>query len=574
MRTTLTSLLAACILSTAAYADPDKHTDFSAMAVPDPGDSSVELAAMVRDASGLLRKKGESAFRDFQVAGSRWNRGERYVFVLEPNGNMVVHPELAGRNQMELTDINGKRIVRGLIDAATSNPAKTEGWYHYQWPVPGGLLPRWKSSFVQKVKAPSGKTYIVGSGIYNDRMEKEFVEDMVKDAVAAIEKNRDAAFAGFHDPRGPYMAKDAYVFVIDRKGIDLVNPGFRNLEGRNIMELKDSHGKYLTKEMLSVVQAGGSGWVDYMWPKPGESVPTRKSTYVSKAKVGDDWLLVGCGAYLADAPRSAVKVGKMSAPALSSLVRDAAVIFEQKGEEAFPEFRRKGTRWFNDSIYFFAWTMEGTRIFHAAEPETEGLDVKDLRDVNGRPIGQMMLGAGSSPSGEGWVHYMYPEPGNIFPEWKSSFVKRVTFPSGKTHIIGCGIYQMQMDRDFIRDVVDRASELVASRGTQAFDQLRDRNGAYRFMDTYVFVDDTTGVEWVNPAQPSLEGKNLIDLRDAKGKYVARECIDLAMKDGKGWVDYHWYRPGSNDIVQKHSYVRKVVHAGKTYIVGAGLYDPY
>jgi hypothetical protein len=71
---------------------------------------------------------------------------------------------------------------------------------------------------VKKVVAPSGKTYIVGSGVYNDRMERAFVEDLVKDAVAALENNKDAAFARFHDLKGPFMAKDAYIFVIDQQG--------------------------------------------------------------------------------------------------------------------------------------------------------------------------------------------------------------------------------------------------------------------------------------------------------------------------------------------------------------------
>ena len=34
-----------------------------------------------------------------------------------------------------------------------------------------------------------------------------------------------------------------------------------------------------------VADTSGSGWVDYMWPKPGESVSTQKSTYVSRARL-------------------------------------------------------------------------------------------------------------------------------------------------------------------------------------------------------------------------------------------------------------------------------------------------
>lgn len=107
-----------------------------------------ELVALVNDAAESVRSKGEAAFSDFRVSGSRWRREETYVFVLDPEGNMLVHPdpELEGRNVLALKDINGKPIIRGLIDAATAVPDKPEGWHHYQWPVPGGLLPRWKST--------------------------------------------------------------------------------------------------------------------------------------------------------------------------------------------------------------------------------------------------------------------------------------------------------------------------------------------------------------------------------------------------------------------------------------------
>lgn len=544
----------------------------SALFLPD--DTTHQLIALVKDAAEMVRLKGEVAFTDFRISGSRWRKGEAYIFVLDPSGNMIVHPDpaLEGKNTIDLKDINGRPIIRGLIAAATTYPDKPEGWYHYQWPVPGGLLPRWKSSYVRLVKAPSGKSYIVGTGIYDDRMAREFVVDVVKDAVGAIEQNGKSAFPLFHDPTGPFFVKDAYVFVVDETGIDLVNPGFPNLEGRNIMDLKDTHGKSLVKDMFKVVQTKGSGWVDYMWPKPGESISTQKSTYVSKAKLGSSWVMVGCGVYLADAPQSVSKNPAMRAPELMKLVRDAAVVFENHGEVAYPDFRKQGSRWFKNDTYFFVWTMEGTRVFHAANPEIEGQDVKGLIDVLGRPFGRMFLEAANTPAGEGWVHYMYPEPGDIFPTWKSSFVKRVTFPSGKQYLIGCGIYNMQMDQAFIEDVVHRAATLVTEQGKDAFNQLRDKKGPFVFMDTYVFVDNLDGVELVNAAQPSLEGKNLMKEKDANGKYVMQEYLNAAVKKGSAWVDYQWYRPGENTVAKKHAYVVKAKHGTETYIVGAGYYE--
>jgi signal transduction histidine kinase len=532
-----------------------------------------ELVALVNDAAELVRTSGDAAFSELGVSGSRWRHEETYIFVLDPEGNMLVHPDPAmeGRNELDLKDISGKPVIRGLIGAVMTFADKTGGWYHYQWPVPGGLLPRWKSSYVRLAKAPSGKSYVVGCGMYNDRMDKGFVVDMVTDAVGQLEEHGRAAFAYLRDPTASFMAKDAYIFVLNMNGVQLVNPAFPNLEGKNLSDVKDTRGTYLVREMLEMAQANGSGWVDYMWPKPGESVSTRKSTYVSRAKLDDQSVVVACGVYLADAPKEVLPTEKMTAPELMSLVREGAALLEEQGEKAYPEFRKKGSKWFRDDTYFFVWSPVGTRVFHAANPADEGRNESGLKDILGRPIGQMILEAGASPSGEGWVHYMYPEPQNIFPIWKSTFVKRVTFPSGKQYITGCGIYGMKMDKTFIEDVVDHAADLIAELGKEAFDRLRDKTGPFVFMDTYVFVQATDGTELVNPAQPALEGRNLMDLRDVKGKAVAQEEIEAALKEGSAWLECYWFKPGDNVPVRKLTYVRKVQSGNDIFIAGSGIY---
>lgn len=532
-----------------------------------------ELVALVSDAADLVRVRGESALDAFRSPGSRWRRGESYVFVLDPEGNMLVHPDpaLEGRNQLGLLDLAGKPIIRGLLAAVTSLAGKTDGWYHYQWPVPGELQPRWKSSYVRLVEAPSGRRFVVGSGVYNDRMERAFVVDAVRSAAGLIEARGQGAFPAFHDPTGPFLAKDAYIFVLDMDGVDLANPAFPNLEGRNLLGVRDPRGKYLIREMIELAQADGSGWVDYMWPKPGESVSTQKSAYVSTATLDGQPVVVGCGVYLADAPREQAPTARLSAPELMALVREAASLLEREGEGAFAEFRREGTKWLRDGTYFFVWSLDGTRVLHAAEPGSEGRLARDLTDIRGRPVGRMILEAATSPAGEGWVHYMHPEPGGIFPAWKSAFVKRVTFPSGRLHLVGSGIYNMAMDRAFIEDLVDRAATLVAAGGREAFGRLRDRTGPFVFMDTYVFVTDTSGTELVNPALPALEGRNLMDLRDLQGKAVVREQVAAALRDGSAWLECYWYRPGDNIPARKQTYVKRVDAAGETFIVGSGIY---
>jgi signal transduction histidine kinase len=531
-----------------------------------------DLVALVNDAAELVHTKGEAAFSEFRSPGSRWRTGETYIFVLDTNGMMLVHTDasMEGKNQLDLKDVNGKPIIRGLIDAVTTSPARMQGWFHYQWPVPGQLFPRWKSSFVRLANAPSGSSYVVGSGVYNDRMERPFVVDMVHDAVARIEQQGEAAFPLFRDPTGPFLVKDACI----RGRHDRCRVGQRGLPQHRRTEpvgLQGRGGKLVQRDIQTLVRTSGSGWVDHMWPKPGRASPTQKSAFVSMATVKGKAYVVGCGVYLAAAPTAPRIAEKLTAPELMTLVRDGAALLEEKGEKAFPEFRDKGARWFRGETYFFVMTMDGTRVFHGTEPEAEGHNEIGLKDVMGKPFIRMMIDAVARPGGEGWVHYMYPQPNDIFPTWKSAFVKRVTFPSGKQHFIGCGIYNMQMDVAFIEDLVDKAATLVEQQGTGAFAQLRDKAGPFFFMDTYVFVMNPDGTELVNPVLPNMEGRKLIDLRDLKGKAVVKDEIAAAMKEGKAWLDCFWYRPGGNTQAMKRTYVRKVQAGQEVFIVGSGIY---
>jgi signal transduction histidine kinase len=531
------------------------------------------LVTLVNEAAELVKNKGEAAFQELSKEGSAWRKNDTYVFVIDPQGEMLVHPDpaLQGKNNRDLEDINGRPIIKGLIESATALPEKPEGWYHYQWPVPGQIQPRWKSSFVKRVKVPSGKIYVVGSGMYNERMEKSFVKDIVNDAAGLMEKEGKNAFAIFHDETGRFRAKDSYIFVLNLDGVELVNPAFPNLEGRNLLNMKDSQNKELVKEMLKVANTKGSGWVNYMWPKPGESVPTQKSTYVVKVKVGNEWMVVASGVYLADAPKAKNPVAEMTAPELVNLVREGADLLHEEGEKAFEQFRKKGSKWYKGDTYFFVWNMDGMRALHAADPALEGKNGKDEKDIHGRPYGKMFLEAAQNSNGEGWVHYMYPYPNQVFPAWKSAFLKKVKLPSGKEQIIGSASYQMQIDEAMIEDVVYRASELVRTKGSEAFDEIRNKKGPFYFMDVYVFVDTPEGVDLVNPAQPYLEGKNIAELKDPRGNKPVKNYIAAAMKNGKAWTQYYWYRPEESEPTLKRTFVQKVQVGPDTFIVGSGMY---
>ncbi|HEX9444482.1 MAG TPA: cache domain-containing protein [Candidatus Binatia bacterium] len=120
-------------------------------------------------------------------------------------------------------------------------------------------------------------------------------------------------------------------------------------------------------------------------------------------------------------------------------------------------------------------------------------------------------------------------------------------------------------------LVGKAAALIESKGKSAFAELKKdkkwNNGA-----TYVFVDDMNGNVLVNPPSPEIEGKNLIDWKDAKGKAIVSEFIQTAKTKGSGWVDYWWPKPGQDKPSKKMSYIKQAkMPNGEMVVVGAGIY---
>jgi cytochrome c len=51
----------------------------------------------------------------------------------------------------------------------------------------------------------------------------------------------------------------------------LLNPALPEREGTNVAGGKDAKGKPFQDDILKVATAQGSGWVSYMFPKPGQT---------------------------------------------------------------------------------------------------------------------------------------------------------------------------------------------------------------------------------------------------------------------------------------------------------------
>ena len=115
---------------------------------------------------------------------------------------------------------------------------------------------------------------------------------MSESAAALVNTNGEAAFADFSKDGGEFLTKDLYVFCMDMEGKMLSHAVKPQLVGKNLIEY-DKYGEKLFVNMIEVAK-GGSGWVDYNWPKPGSEEITQKTSYVIK---NDKGFFCGVGAY-------------------------------------------------------------------------------------------------------------------------------------------------------------------------------------------------------------------------------------------------------------------------------------
>ncbi|MDO7835409.1 cache domain-containing protein [Sphingobium sp. HBC34] len=136
------------------------------------GGAFAETRATAADARALLEKAvrqigkvgAEQAFADFnKPKGSTFNSGELYVFAFDLNGIYEAYgaqPALVGKDVRDLTDAEGKPIVRDMIDIARTSG---RGQINYVWLNRADNHVEHKLSLIERVG-----NHVIGVGYYAD----------------------------------------------------------------------------------------------------------------------------------------------------------------------------------------------------------------------------------------------------------------------------------------------------------------------------------------------------------------------------------------------------------------------
>jgi cytochrome c len=114
--------------------------------------------------------------------------------------------------------------------------------------------------------------------------EAKRIEALVNKAAATVDAKGKAALSEFREKGSEWFSGELYVFAYAPDGAVLLNPAFPAREGRAYHGEKDKKGKAFHDEIMKMAREKGAGWVDHWLPKPGQTEPSHKWSYVKAVK--------------------------------------------------------------------------------------------------------------------------------------------------------------------------------------------------------------------------------------------------------------------------------------------------
>ncbi len=133
-------------------------------------------------------------------------------------------------------------------------------------------------------------------------------DEQVKNGVLSLEQAQKLAKERIRKLRYGPEGKD-YFWINDLRGVMIMHPYRKDLEGKNIINDVDPNGKYFMREFVGIARKKGEGYANYMWQWKDD--PKRIVPKVSFVKEFKPWgWVVGTGIYIEDAKAEIAKMTK------------------------------------------------------------------------------------------------------------------------------------------------------------------------------------------------------------------------------------------------------------------------
>jgi len=212
-----------------------------------------------------------------------WNGGESFIFILDYDGVFHLAPEylrhLEGHSIINFQDSTKRNVIREEIALVK----KSGGGYVWDTFTRPNYDPKLQFKQLVYVKNLGMYNWYIGSAEYLDTSIKE-IEKNTLDII-----NNSAVGAS------------EYFFVIDQDGNFVLAGKNRDLIGKNVLQLRDSDGKYLIKDIIKNAEFKDSSWVSYKWKNPENGRIEQKYSYAKRVP-NSNWI-IGSGFYMEEVNR-------------------------------------------------------------------------------------------------------------------------------------------------------------------------------------------------------------------------------------------------------------------------------
>ncbi|WP_320040445.1 methyl-accepting chemotaxis protein [uncultured Desulfobacter sp.] len=217
-----------------------------------------------------------------EIEALRYDK-DNYFWINDTYPKMVMHPTVPALNGKDISRYtkNGKIIMAEGTDIpmfeemARLCKKAGEGYVSYVWPSPDNNW-KWirKLSYVRYFKPWN---WIIGTGVYLDKTETD-AQKIAMNIVSDMQ----------------YGDND-YFYIMDTQGNILAHLNQETI-GKNLMNKKDSSGRFIFKEIIETAKSDGRGHIDYNWPQIGSKNDKPKIGYFRYFKPWD-WIVV-TGVYI------------------------------------------------------------------------------------------------------------------------------------------------------------------------------------------------------------------------------------------------------------------------------------
>ncbi len=203
---------------------------------------------------------------------------------------------------------------------------------------------------------------------------------------------------------------------------------------------------------------------------------------------------------------------------------------------AASRYGKAGYFWIND----FSYNM----IMHPIKKEMNQKNYKNSKEVTFVPLAVKAL----ENKKEAYIEYSFYSPSSKKTVYKASIVK-VFEPYN--WIIGTGAYIDNIKQSMQKEALSLISSMEYGK------------------DSYFWIMNTKNEMLMHPKKPSLNGKSLVDFKDANGDYLFRKMLNIANNKNEGLLKYNWLREGSSTPEHKLSYVQSFKQWN--WIIGTSAY---